>query len=172
VLDGTGLDWEPTAYTFFGIRVAGSPDVQSLPAFRDGALEVQDGGSQIAAAMLDARMGETVVDYCAGGGGKTLALAAEMHGQGRLIASDVNPKRLDAIRPRLARAGASAELRLLQPGSMDDLAGRVDRVLVDAPCSGSGTWRRRPEEAWRLTEDELRQMHRLLAKLDAGLEVR
>ena len=165
VLDGTGLAWAATDYTFFGIRIEGSPDVQALPAFQDGILEIQDEGSQIAAAMVDARMGETVIDYCAGGGGKTLALAADMHAKGRLIASDINPRRLDAIRPRLARAGAAAELRLLEPGTMDDMAGQADRVLVDAPCSGSGTWRRRPEEAWRLTEAELRRLNAIQAEV-------
>jgi 16S rRNA (cytosine967-C5)-methyltransferase len=165
VLDGAGLAWAPAAYSVFGLRLPGSPDVQGLPAFQDGLIEVQDEGSQIAAAMLGARVGETVVDYCAGGGGKTLALAAEMHGKGRLIASDVNPRRLDAIRPRLARAGAATELRLLEPGAMDDLAGQADRVMVDAPCSGSGTWRRRPEEAWRLAEDELRRLNAIQAEV-------
>ena len=168
VLDGTGLVWDAADYAFCGIRMSGSPDVQALPAFKDGVLEVQDEGSQIAAAMVDPRPGETVVDYCAGGGGKTLALAAAMHGEGRLIASDIDPKRLEAIRPRLARAGARAELRLLSPGAMDDLAGRADRVLVDAPCSGSGTWRRRPEEAWRLTEGELQRLRTLQTEVLSG----
>jgi 16S rRNA (cytosine967-C5)-methyltransferase len=164
-LDAAGIETEATPLARSGLRLPGSPDVQVLPAFRSGQIEVQDEGSQLAAALLDARPGETVVDYCAGGGGKTLALAAAMEGQGRLVASDVNPARLEAIRPRLRRADAKAQLRLLGRDSMGDLAGKADRVLVDAPCSGSGTWRRRPEEAWRLTQAELARLNAVQAEV-------
>jgi 16S rRNA (cytosine967-C5)-methyltransferase len=105
------------------------------------------------------------VDYCAGGGGKTLALAQAMRGAGRLVACDINPRRLDAIKPRLERAGAYAEFRRVGPTGdvLEDLQGMADRVLVDAPCSGSGTWRRRPEEAWRLTPEEIARLAALQA---------
>jgi 16S rRNA (cytosine967-C5)-methyltransferase len=155
-----GYPFEAARMSAVGLRVQPGADVQAFDLFEAGAFEIQDEGSQVVAWLVDARPGETVVDYCAGGGGKTLALGQMMEGQGTLVASDLNPKRLDAIRPRLERAGVKAELRSLEkPGAMDDLAGKADRVLVDAPCSGSGTWRRRPEEAWRLTEAEVQRLH-------------
>jgi 16S rRNA (cytosine967-C5)-methyltransferase len=158
-----GLAAEPTPWSAFGLRLSGAPDLAPLDVFKSGALEVQDEGSQIAAWLTGAERSETVVDYCAGGGGKTLALGQAMRGSGRLIACDLNPRRLDAIKPRLLRAGVHAEFRRVGPTGdpLDDLQGQADRVLVDAPCSGSGTWRRRPEEAWRLTEDEIRRLSAL-----------
>jgi len=109
----------------------------------------------------------TVVDYCAGGGGKTLGLAQAMKGQGKLVASDVVNKRLENIRPRLQRAGVEAELVLIgqNGGGLEDLNGQADLVFVDAPCSGSGTWRRRPEDAWRLTAEEVEKLHGLQVRI-------
>lgn len=139
-----------------GLRLpAGSP-VEQWDAWRDGLIEVQDTGSQIACLAVDAQPGETVIDLCAGGGGKTLALAAMMVNQGRLIASDTDRQRLSRLAPRAARSGASmVETRLLDPmrelDVLGDLAGQADAVLVDAPCSGTGTWRRNPEARWRLS---------------------
>jgi 16S rRNA (cytosine967-C5)-methyltransferase len=160
-----GLAPERTPRSPVGLRLAAEPppNVQALEAFKAGRVEIQDEGSQIVCDLAEARPGMTVVDYCAGGGGKTLGLAAQMEGRGQLIACDVVQKRLDNIRPRLARAGVEAELRLLghDGEGMDDLAGAADVVFVDAPCSGSGTWRRRPEDAWRLTEDEVGRLHGL-----------
>ncbi|KPF81062.1 hypothetical protein IP78_05835 [Brevundimonas sp. AAP58] len=160
-----GLAPERTPRSPVGLRLAAEPppNVQALEAFKAGRVEIQDEGSQIVCALAEARPGMTVVDYCAGGGGKTLGLAAQMEGRGQLIACDVVQKRLDNIRPRLARAGVEAELRLLGHNGegMDDLVGQADVVFVDAPCSGSGTWRRRPEDAWRLTEDEVARLHGL-----------
>jgi 16S rRNA (cytosine967-C5)-methyltransferase len=160
-----GLAAEPTPLSAFGLRLTGALDLAPLDIFKSGAFEVQDEGSQIAAWLLGALRSETVIDYCAGGGGKTLALGQAMGGptpgsMGRLIACDLNPRRLDAIKPRLLRAGVHAEYRRVGPTGdpLGDLKGQADRVLVDAPCSGSGTWRRRPEEAWRLTEDELKRL--------------
>ena len=156
-----GLEVEPTPWSAFGLRlIAPAADLAPLDIFKSGVIEVQDEGSQIAAWLVGAERGETVVDYCAGGGGKTLAIGQAMRGQGRLIACDLNPRRLDAIKPRLHRAGVYAEFRRVGPTGdpLDDLRGQADRVLVDAPCSGSGTWRRRPEEAWRLTEAELERL--------------
>ena len=110
--------------------------------------------------MSGAAPGMTVVDYCAGGGGKTLALAAAMQRSGRLVALDVNAKRLDALAPRLARAGAAAEMRRIGTDGegTSDLEGAADVVFVDAPCSGAGTWRRHPEAAWRLTPETVARM--------------
>jgi 16S rRNA (cytosine967-C5)-methyltransferase len=155
----SGFHPEPTPWSAFGLRLdASAAKLSALDAFKSGLFEVQDEGSQVAAWLLDAKPGETVVDYCAGGGGKTLAIGQMMRGQGALVACDINPRRLEAIGPRLDRAWLDADLRRIGPTGdrLEDLLGRADRVLVDAPCSGSGTWRRRPEEAWRLTEEQLR----------------
>ena len=149
---------EPTPWSARGLRMppAAAPDVQKLRAYTGGWIEVQDEASQIAGFLADAKPGEIVVDYCAGGGGKTLIFAQCMKAvrghAGRLIACDVNQKRLDVIPERLDRAGAVAELRRTGPDGegTEDLAGAADLVFVDAPCSGAGTWRRHPEGAWRL----------------------
>jgi len=160
---------EPTPFSTFGLRLPSEPppNVQALEAFKRGHIEIQDEGSQIVAWLAGARPGMTVVDYCAGGGGKTLALAQAMQAQGTLVACDVVQKRLDNIRPRLARAGVAADLCLLgqNGGGIEDLNGQADLVLVDAPCSGSGTWRRRPEDAWRLTADEVEKLHALQVRI-------
>ena len=167
VLDAAGIGCEATTFSAAGVRITGIADVLALEVFKSGGFEVQDEGSQIAAWLAGAGPGKTVVDYCAGGGGKTLALGQAMEGQGRLIACDLNPRRLDTIRPRLTRAGVDAELRRVGPTGdpLTDLMGLADRVLVDAPCSGSGTWRRRPEEAWRLTEAELQRLNGVQAQV-------
>ncbi|MBC7521701.1 MAG: RsmB/NOP family class I SAM-dependent RNA methyltransferase [Sandarakinorhabdus sp.] len=154
------------------VRAPTGLNVETLPAFHAGAFEVQDEGSQLAALAVGAQPGETVVDLCAGAGGKTLALAAAMQNNGRLIAADTDRGRLSVMPVRLARAGVDiTEIRLLNPkrewDALSDLAGLVDRVLVDAPCSGTGTWRRNPEARWRLTQDRLAKLEgeqdRLLA---------
>ena len=165
-LADSGFPSTRTPYSAHGLRLeASAAKLASLDAFKAGLFEVQDEGSQMAAWLLGAQSGETVVDYCAGGGGKTLAIGQMMAGEGALVACDLNPRRLDAIRPRLERAGIEAVLRRVGPTGdrLDDLIGRADRVLVDAPCSGSGTWRRRPEEAWRLTEEQLANLTRTQA---------
>jgi len=218
-----GLDPVPTRFSAWGLRLASEPppNVQALEAFREGRIEIQDEGSQMVCALAGAAPGMTVVDYCAGGGGKTLGLAAAMfvsHPQrpsslaeeggrrsrsdggavstnsvldgqqpdwtdqpphpsrsashlprraGKVIASDVVAKRLENIKPRLARAGVEAELRLIgqNGGGMEDLNGSADLVFVDAPCSGSGTWRRRPEDAWRLTAEDVERLHALQVRI-------
>ena len=164
-LEMLGYRPEPTPFSAFGIRLPAEPppNVRALPAFRQGQIEIQDEGSQLAGFLAGAKPGMTVVDYCAGGGGKTLALLQAMNGQGRLIASDVERTRLNNIKPRLARAGLEADLRQLGPDGegMEDLEGLADLVLVDAPCSGSGVWRRRPETAHRLEETEVARLHEL-----------
>lgn len=160
---------ERTPWSPWGLRLASEPppNVQALEAFKAGRIEIQDEGSQVVCALAGAAPGMMVVDYCAGGGGKTLGLGQAIEGQGRLVASDVVQKRLDNIRPRLERAGIEAELRLLgqNGGGMEDLNSQADLVFVDAPCSGSGTWRRRPEDAWRLTPEEVQKLHALQVRI-------
>ena len=143
-----------------GVRMPTGTNVDQWPAFREGQIEVQDHGSQLACLAADAQPGETVIDLCAGAGGKTLALAAAMDNQGTLIGSDTNRARLSELSKRAERAGASiAETILLNPGQeREALArwhGKADCVLVDAPCSGTGTWRRQPDNRWRLTDNQL-----------------
>ena len=137
---------------------AGTP-VETWPEFTEGLFEVQDAGSQLACAALAARPGEAVIDLCAGAGGKTLALAAAMDNRGTLLACDVDRRRLGKLVPRAHRAGAIVETRLLNGGreteQLSDWNARADAVLIDAPCSGTGTWRRNPEARWRLTPDAL-----------------
>jgi 16S rRNA (cytosine967-C5)-methyltransferase len=142
--------------------------VEAMEEWRDGLFEVQDEGSQLLAATVHAEPGQTVIDLCAGAGGKTLALAADMANEGRLIACDVDRARLSRIEPRRERAGASMiETLLLDAGHEDralaPLAGLADAVLVDAPCSGSGTWRRNPEARWRLTPERLARLTQMQA---------
>lgn len=131
--------------------------LEAIPAYSKGWVEVQDAGSQIAAAAANARPGEQVLDYCAGGGGKTLAMAAAMEGKGQVFAYDIDGRRLSALIPRLKRSGAH-NVQLMHPDTPDVLApleGQMDCVFIDAPCSGTGTWRRKPDTKWRLTERSL-----------------
>ena len=131
------------------------PNVQAAAAFRDGWFEVQDLGSQIAAALAGAQGGMQVLDYCAGAGGKTLAMASAMDNRGQIFAHDAEKQRLAPIFERLRRAGARNVQAIAGPDGLAALAGRMDLVLVDAPCTGSGTWRRRPDAKWRLTQRQL-----------------
>lgn len=146
----------------FGLRLQQPVALDRHPLWQDGIVEVQDAASQRCIAFAAPRPGDLVVDLCAGGGGKTLALAAEMAGRGTIIAADIDRRRLAALGPRLARAGAAAmvQTRLLDPmreaEALADLCGHADLVLVDAPCSGTGTWRRNPELRWRLAPERLR----------------
>lgn len=153
-----------------GLRLPHGTPVEQWDAYKHGLIEVQDAGSQLACLAVAAQPGETVVDLCAGAGGKTLALAAAMAGKGRLIACDSDRTRLSRLAPRAERAGAAfIETRLLDTGretaNLADLAGKCDAVLVDAPCSGAGTWRRNPEARWRLTPTELDRLGSLQARL-------
>lgn len=161
--EGLAPSFAPWSTVCLRLKADPPPNIQKLAAFREGRIEIQDEGSQICAYLAGARKDMTVVDYCAGGGGKTLVLGQALQGTGRLVACDVVQKRLDAIRPRLHRNGVTAELRLLgeEGEGAEDLQGLADLVLVDAPCSGSGTWRRRPEDAWRLTAEEVERLHAL-----------
>ncbi len=146
-----------------GLRFATGTSAQQWPAFAEGLIEVQDHGSQLICEAIPAKAGELVIDLCAGAGGKTLALAARLGNAARLVAADTDKRRLGNLAPRAARAGALIEAQvLLDPGrEMEALApwrGAADHVLVDAPCSGSGTWRRNPEGRWRLDPAELARL--------------
>jgi 16S rRNA (cytosine967-C5)-methyltransferase len=139
---------------------AKSPPLHAEPAYIDGLIEIQDEGSQLAALLSGARPGETVVDLCAGGGGKTLALAALMANSGRVVATDADIRRLAPIHARMARAGVcNVEVRTPRGEAelLADLAGVVDLVLIDAPCTGIGAWRRNPDAKWRVRPGALGQ---------------
>lgn len=170
-LAAAGIRAEPTPYSPWGLRVDGKPPLTKLDAFTRGAIEVQDEGSQLLALLTDARRGQMVVDFCAGAGGKTLALGAAMRNTGRLYAFDVSAHRLDALKPRLARSGLSnvhpAAIAHERDERIKRLAGKIDRVIVDAPCSGLGTLRRNPDLKWRQGPDAVWE---LTAKQAAILE--
>jgi 16S rRNA (cytosine967-C5)-methyltransferase len=148
-----GIASTPTPYSPSGLRLLDKPNLQKVDAFTRGAIEVQDEGSQLLALLLDAKRGEMVADFCAGAGGKTLAIGAGMRSTGRLYAFDTSGHRLDALKPRLARSGLSNVHPVAIAHERDErikrLAGKMDRVLVDAPCSGLGTLRRNPDMKWR-----------------------
>lgn len=154
---------EPTPYAPLGLRVIKKPALQNLPLFKSGAIEVQDEGSQLLAQIVGAKRGEMVVDFCAGAGGKTLALGATMRNTGRLYAFDISEKRLAKLKPRMARSGLSNIHPVLiaheNDGKVKRLAGKIDRVLVDAPCSGLGTLRRNPDVKWRQTPEAIVEMN-------------
>ena len=157
-----GIKALPTPYSPWGLRIAGKPALNKVEAFTRGAFEVQDEGSQLLALLVDAGRGEMVVDFCAGAGGKTLALGATMRSTGRLYAFDTSAHRLDGLKPRLARSGLSnvhpAAIAHERDERVKRLAGKIDRVLVDAPCSGLGTLRRNPGLKWRLTPQLVDEM--------------
>jgi 16S rRNA (cytosine967-C5)-methyltransferase len=160
-LAAEGIDTEPTPFSPWGLRVPERRPVTSTRAFGEGLVEVQDEGSQLIALLTDARPGMRVADYCAGAGGKTLALAAAMGNRGRLTACDVSAPRLEGAVRRLRRAGVdNAERHLFEPGDRwaKRRAGTFDRVLVDAPCTGTGTWRRNPDARFRTGPDDLREL--------------
>ena len=152
-LRASGFDAAPTRFSPVGIRVAGKPAINRHELFTSGAIEVQDEGSQLLGYLVAPRRRELVVDFCAGAGGKTLLMGAMMQSQGRLYALDVSEKRLKNLAPRLKRSGLSNVHPQIIASENDikvkRLAGKIDRVLVDAPCSGLGTLRRNPDLKWR-----------------------
>ena len=158
-LAGAAFEAQPTPYSPLGIRIAGKPSLQKSEVVEHGLVEVQDEGSQLLALLVGARRGEMVVDFCAGAGGKTLALGAQMRNTGRLYAFDVSGHRLAALKPRLQRSGLAnvhpAQIAHERDERVKRLAGKIDRVLVDAPCSGSGTLRRNPDLKWRQSAESV-----------------
>ena len=166
-----GLKTVATPYSPWGLRLADKSQLGKLDAFTRGAIEVQDEGSQLLALLVDAKRGEMVVDFCAGAGGKTLALGATMRSTGRLYAFDTSGHRLEALKPRLARSGLSNVHPVAIAHERDDrikrLAGKIDRVLVDSPCSGLGTLRRNPDLKWRQNPKAVQE---LVAKQTAILQ--
>jgi 16S rRNA (cytosine967-C5)-methyltransferase len=164
-----GIASEPTPHSPWGLRVAGKPALNQLALFTGGDVEVQDEGSQLLALITDPKRGEMVVDFCAGAGGKTLALGAAMRNTGRL---DVSGHRLDALKPRLARSGLSnvhpAQIAHERDDRIKRLAGKIDRVLVDAPCSGLGTLRRNPDLKWRQSPQAVQELNAKQTAILAG----
>jgi 16S rRNA (cytosine967-C5)-methyltransferase len=152
----------PTPYSELGIRLLGKPALQNLQSFKDGKFEVQDEGSQLLSMLLAPKRGEMVVDFCAGAGGKTLAMGAMMKSMGRLYAFDISARRLARLKPRVAKSGLS-NIHPVWIDSENDakvkrLAGKIDRVLVDAPCSGLGTLRRNPDLKWRQSPQSIEEL--------------
>jgi 16S rRNA (cytosine967-C5)-methyltransferase len=157
-----GIQAAPTPHSPWGLRVDGKPALTKLDVFTRGDVEVQDEGSQLLALLTDPKRGEMVVDFCAGAGGKTLALGAAMRNTGRLYAFDVSGHRLDALKPRLARSGLSnvhpVQIAHERDERVKRLAGKIDRVLIDAPCSGLGTLRRNPDLKWRQSPQAVQEL--------------
>ncbi|RZJ10042.1 MAG: RsmB/NOP family class I SAM-dependent RNA methyltransferase [Rubrivivax sp.] len=167
-----GIEATPTPYSPMGLRVDGKPALNKLELFTNGSIEVQDEGSQLLALLLAPKRGEMVVDFCAGAGGKTLALGAAMRNTGRLYAFDVSGHRLTALKPRLARSGLSnvypAQIAHERDERIKRLAGKIDRVLVDAPCSGLGTLRRNPDLKWRQSAQGVSELQEKQRAILAG----
>lgn len=161
-LKAAGITAEPTPFSPWGLRVQGKPALSKQEVFTNGTIEVQDEGSQLLALLLDPKRSEMVVDFCAGAGGKTLALGAAMRNTGRLYAFDVSGHRLEKLKPRLARSGLSnvypAQISHERDERIKRLSGKIDRVLVDAPCSGLGTLRRNPDLKWRQTPQAVEEL--------------
>lgn len=161
-LAGEGVEAVPTLLSPLALRLENRVNLPSTKVFRDGLVEVQDEGSQLVALLTDARPGMAVCDFCAGAGGKTLGLAAAMENKGRLSACDVSAGRMERSAQRLKRAGVHNVSRHVLASEHDKWVkrhkGTYDRVLVDAPCTGSGTWRRNPDAKWRLTEEGVAEL--------------
>jgi 16S rRNA (cytosine967-C5)-methyltransferase len=162
-LDYDGIAAKPARHSPLGVRLADKPALNRHPMFLDGAVEVQDEGSQILGMLVEPRRGEMVVDFCAGAGGKTLQMGAAMHSQGRLYAFDVSDARLEHLGPRLKRSGLSnvfpQRIANENDAKVKRLRGKIDRVLVDAPCTGLGTLRRNPDLKWRQSEAGLAELN-------------
>jgi 16S rRNA (cytosine967-C5)-methyltransferase len=163
---------EATPFAPLGIRVIKKPALQNMPLFKNGSIEVQDEGSQLLSQIVGAKRGEMVVDFCAGAGGKTLSLGASMRNTGRLYAFDISDKRLAKLKPRLARSGLSNVHPVLiaheNDAKVKRLAGKIDRVLVDAPCSGLGTLRRNPDVKWRQSPQSIVELNEKQASILSG----
>ena len=164
-----GITAMPTALSPVGLRVHGRPALAALKCFKDGLIEVQDEGSQLVGLLVDAKPGMRVVDFCAGAGGKTLAIAAQMKNKGKIFACDVLQGRVDRAAVRFNRAGIFNVERKGLSSERDPWVKRhaesFDRVLVDAPCTGTGTWRRNPDAKWKLTPKDLEELTALQGRI-------
>uniref|UniRef100_UPI000C32F8B3 RsmB/NOP family class I SAM-dependent RNA methyltransferase n=1 Tax=Macromonas nakdongensis TaxID=1843082 RepID=UPI000C32F8B3 len=171
-LRDAGWAAEATPYSPWGMRLAGKVALHGEAWFQEGLAEVQDEGSQLLALLLEAKRNEVVVDFCAGAGGKTLALGAVMRNTGRLYAFDTSAHRLDALQPRLQRSGLNNVFPMAIAHEQDErvlrLRGKADRVLVDAPCSGLGTLRRSPDLKWRQKPTEVAELAALQGRILAS----
>ncbi len=168
----SGFEVKPTDISPLGLRFnnkgfeARLPNIQNEAIYQTGQIEIQDEGSQLVSLLVNAQPGEKVLDYCAGGGGKTLALAADMKNQGQVFAFDIDKRRLAPLYQRAMRAGADIiDVRSPPVSSLDDLKGKMDKVLIDAPCTGVGTWRRKPDAKWRVSEDALERRNNEQSKI-------
>jgi len=168
----SGFEVKPTDISPLGLRFnnkgfeARLPNIQSEAIYQTGQIEIQDEGSQLVSLLVNAQPGEKVLDYCAGGGGKTLALAADMKNQGQVFAFDIDKRRLAPLYQRAMRAGADIiDVRSPPVSSLGDLKGKMDKVLIDAPCTGVGTWRRKPDAKWRVSEDALERRNNEQSKI-------
>ncbi len=161
-LDKLGMNPTMTPHSPLGVRLPKREPVMTTKLYNEGLFEIQDEGSQMLAALVDAKAGEKVIDFCAGAGGKTLAIAAAMENKGRILALDVHEMRMSQMKKRLARAGVNNVTTHVLSSEQDSYLKRhrdsADWVLVDAPCSGSGTWRRNPDMKWRMGEKDLREV--------------
>ncbi|HEX6119886.1 MAG TPA: RsmB/NOP family class I SAM-dependent RNA methyltransferase [Dongiaceae bacterium] len=161
-LQREGVTATPTRLSPVGLRVEGRPPLATMQAFKDGLIEVQDEGSQLVALLVDAQPGMRVADFCAGAGGKTLAIAPRMENKGKIVACDVLEGRIERAAVRLARAGVYNVERKALSSERDQWvkrhAGTFDRVLIDAPCTGTGTWRRNPDAKWKLKPEDLDEL--------------
>lgn len=164
-----GFQSAPTPHSPVGLRLEKRGALFTTKTFKDGWVEVQDEGSQLAALIADVKPGQKVIDFCAGAGGKTLALAAEMKNKGRILAWDVSPHRLEQAPKRFARAGVDNVQKQVITSESDPFIKRhkdsADRVFVDAPCTGSGTWRRNPDLKWRMQPSDLAEMNAIQGKI-------
>ncbi len=168
----SGVKTHHSALSPHGLRVEGRPNLPVTEAFKDGLVEIQDEGSQLAALLVGAEPGMRVCDFCAGAAGKTLAIAASMGNRGHIVACDVSGPRLEAAGKRLRRAGVhNVERRQLESerdGWVKKQAGKFDRVLIDAPCSGTGTWRRNPDARWLLTPQDIQELRQVQVQILAS----
>ena len=164
-LEDHGVKGEETPFSPDGIRLVDKPGLMRWPMYQEGRIDVQDEGSQLVARLIGAKRGEMICDFCAGAGGKTLAIGSAMRSTGRLYAFDVNEKRLAGLTPRMRRAGLTnvhpMAIRNEKDLRVKRLRGKFDRVLVDAPCTGTGTLRRNPDLRWRLNVKELERINAL-----------
>ncbi|NNE57928.1 MAG: RsmB/NOP family class I SAM-dependent RNA methyltransferase [Hellea sp.] len=168
----TGFGATPCDLSTVGYRMRADtlegrlPNIQIEEIFQTGGIEIQDEGSQLVSALVNAQPGDKILDYCAGGGGKSLAMAAEMANDGMIHAFDIDKRRLSPLYQRAMRAGADIiDVRNPPVESLKDLKGTIDKLLIDAPCTGVGTWRRKPDAKWRVSEEALERRNNEQSKI-------